>query len=155
MQLSTTPKAPQIDAVLGARYAIADHREVWERVLPGLEEMHAIHRQQDWDIAGIRQMLDEDTALLLVDEADASNFAVVRFDDYPYVPGDKELYIFLVWHQGGDAITRFQPHLEVFARLGGARHIRFYSQRRAFLRVAQSFGYQPRSIEYVKELDHG
>lgn len=155
MQLCTTPKATPIDAIVGARYAIADHREVWARVLPGLEELHQMHREQDWDVAGIRQMLDEDTALLLVDEADNSNFAVVRFDDYPYIPGDKELYIFLVWHQGGDAITRFQPHLEDFARLGGARHMRFYSQRRAFLRVAQSFGYRPRSVEYVKELADG
>jgi len=152
MQPCTTPKARQIEAIAAVRYHIADHREVWSRILPGLEEMHALHPEQNWDIDGVREMLDDDTALLLVEDEETSSFAVVRFDDYPYKPDEKELFVYLVWHQGGDAITRYQPHFEAFARLAGARHIRFHSQRRAFMRLAQRFGYRPQSVEYVKEL---
>jgi hypothetical protein len=154
MQVCTTPTAPQIDAVLAARYHIADHREVWGQVLPGIESLFAMHPDQDWSIAGLREMLDEDRAFLLVDDADPTAFVIVRFSAYPYSADDIELFVLLAWHQGGDAIDRFQPHLEMFARSGNAKHMRFYSRRPAFLRVAQRHGYQMRGIEYVKEIDH-
>lgn len=155
MQQSTSPTPQRIERALACRYRIADHREVWSRVLPSLEELHKQYPDQDWDIDGIRAMLDEDRAIMLTDDNDPSAFAVVRFDEYPYIPDEKELYVFLLWHQGGDVIERYQPHLEFFALLGGARFIRFYSRRPAFLRVASRAGYQPRGIEYVKELSHG
>lgn len=155
MQPSTTPTPHRIERTLACRYRIADHREAWARVLPGLEELHKQYPDQDWDIDGIRLMLDEERALLLTDDNEPGAFAVVRFDDYAYNPDERELYVFLLWHQGGDVIERYQPHLEFFALRGGARFIRFYSRRPAFLRVALRTGYQPRGIEYVKELSHG
>lgn len=155
MQPCTTQTAPQINAVLAARYHMPDHRLVWPQILPGLQALAAMFEDQDWDIDGIRRMLDEDQAVLLVDDADPTGFAVVRFDDYPYRKGERELFVYLVWHQGGNAILRFQPHLEMFAQLGGAQFMRFYSRRPAFLRVATRAGYELRGIEYAKELSHG
>lgn len=155
MPHSTTPTQQRIERVLACRYRIADHREAWSRILPGLEKLHSQYVEQDWDIPGIRSMLDDDHAILLTDDNDDTAFAVVRLDDYVYNPDEKELYIYLLWHKGGDVIERYQPHLEFFALLGGAKYLRFYSRRPAFLRVAKSAGYQPRGIEYVKELSHG
>lgn len=131
-----------------------DHREVWGDILPGLQRLAAMYADPDWSIDDVRKMLDEGRAVLLTDRSDPSAFAIVRFDDYPYRAGDTELFVYLVWHQGGDAIARFQPHLEMFAHLGGAKHMRFWSRRRAFLRVAEREGYRPHSIEYVKEIPH-
>ena len=155
MQPSTTPTPQQIEHALACRYRIADHREAWSRILPGLEELHRQHAEQNWTIDGVRDMLDEDLALMLTDDNDPSAFAIVRFDNYAYSDDEKELYVFLLWHQGGDVIERYQPHLEFFALRGGAKFIRFFSQRPAFLRVAKRAGYQPHGIEYVKELSHG
>jgi len=132
---------------------LPDHREVWPNILPGLEALHAMHPEQDWDIAGVRKLLDNDLAVLLVDAADPAAFFIVRFDQSPYHDGEIELFIYLAWNQGGDAQARLHPHLEMFARMGGARHIRFYSRRQAFLRVAPRLGYELRGIEYAKELD--
>lgn len=155
MPHSTSATQRRIERVLGVRYRIADHRDVWARIVPGLQKLHAQFSEQDWDIEGIRTMLDEDRALLLTDDNDPSAFAIVRFDDYAYNPNEKELYIFLLWHKGGDVIERYQPHLDFFATRGGAKYLRFYSRRPAFLRVAKRAGYQPRGIEYVKELSNG
>jgi len=155
MQLSTTQTQQRIDAIFRCRYRVADHREEWARILPGLEALHAQDPQQDWDIDGIRAQLDEEMAFLLIDEDMPGAFVVARFDEYPYIRGEKELYIYLLWHEGRDVIDRFQPHLEVFAARNGAKYMRFYSQRPAFLRVAQREGYKVRGVEYVKELHHG
>jgi hypothetical protein len=155
MQPSTSPTQQRIEHALACRYRVADHREAWPRILPGLEKLHSQYVEQDWDIEGIRTMLDEDRALLLTDDNDDSAFAVVRLDDYVYNPDEKELYVYLLWHKGGDVIERYQPHLDFFALRCGAKFIRFYSRRPAFLRVAKRAGYQPRGIEYVKELSHG
>lgn len=111
-----------------------------------------MHLTEDWSIDGLRAMLDEDLAMLLMDENDPCGFAVVYFDVAKYDRKEKELVIYMVWHQGGAAIERFQPHLEMFAANYGAKYIRFSSPRRGFLRVAQREGYKPRAIEYVKEL---
>jgi hypothetical protein len=148
-------KAQQIEAVMQARPALADHREVWPRILPGLETLHALSATQDWDIASIRQLLDEGRAFLLTDEADDRAFAVCRVDVFPYDTDDLELFVYLVWHQGGDAIARFQPHIEQVARTAGANHIRFYSPRRGMLRAAMRVGYVARAVEYIKELSDG
>ena len=155
MQACTTPTAPPISPALDARYHVANHREEWAAVVPGLEEMEKMNSQRDWSIKTIRDMLDDGTALLLVDDDDPSAFAVVRFDSYPYSIGDTELYVFLVWHQGGDAIEKFEPHFQAFARIGGAKYIRFFSRRPAWLRVAPRVGYHVGGVEYVKELHHG
>lgn len=154
MQACTTPTAPQTNAAMASRFHMPDHREVWADILPGLEKLSSMYPDNDWSIDGVRLMLDDDRAVLLVDRADPTAFAIVRFDDYPYLKGATELFVFLVWHQGGDAIPRFQSHLEMFAHLGGAQHMRFYSRRPAFLRVAERAGYQLRGIEFVKEIPH-
>lgn len=148
-------QAQRIDAIVQARCVLADHREVWPRILPGLEELHGISVTQDWDIASIRKMLDDERAFLLTDEADPSAFAVCALDAYSYDIAEKELFIYLVWHQGGDAIERFQPHLEQLARTAGAKYIRFYSPRRGMLRAATQAGYVARAVEYIKELSDG
>jgi hypothetical protein len=152
MQLSTTQTRQRIDRVLACRYHLADHREEWSRILPGLEKLHAMGLSEDWSIESLRKMLDEDLAMILMDDKDPCGFAVVYVDTAKYDKKAKELFIYMVWHQGGDAIARFQPHLDQFAAHCGAKYIRFYSPRRAFLRVAKRIGYQPRAIEYVKEL---
>ena len=154
MQASTTLTAPQIEAVLSASYRIANPREAWPQILPGLEKLAAQHPDNDWTIDGVREMLDDLDTFLLVDNDDPTGFAVVRFRPYPYNGEDIELFVYVAWHEGGDAIARFQPHFEEFARLGGAQYMRFYSRRPAWLRVAQRIGYQLRGIEYVKELPH-
>jgi len=154
MQHSTTQTRPLTDYVTPERCYAPDHRDVWADILPGLEKLHAMYPDNDWTIERVRQMLDDGRAILLVDRAEPSAFAVVRFDDYPYREGETELFVYLVWHQGGEAIARFQAHLEMFAHFGGAQHMRFYSRRPAFLRVAERAGYQMRGIEYVKEIPH-
>lgn len=134
------------------RLILADHRELWSRILPGLEKLRAMNLTNDWSIEGLRKMLDEDLVMLLTDECESGAFAIVYIDVAKYEKTEKELFIYMVWHQGGDAIARYQPHFEVFAKHHGAKYIRFYSPRRAFLRVARRIGYQPRAIEFVKEL---
>ena len=152
MQQSTTQTRQRIDRVLACRYRLADHREEWPRLLPALEKLAAMHLSDDWSIDVLRGMLDEDLAMVLMDENDPCGFAVVYFDAAKYDRREKELVIYMVWHKGGDAIERFQPHLERFATNNGAKYIRFSSPRRGFLRVAQREGYKPSAIEYVKEL---
>jgi hypothetical protein len=137
-----------------ARCYCPNHREVWADIRPGLENLAAMYPDNDWSIAGVRLMLDEGRAVLIVDRSDPTGFAIVRFDDYPYHEGETELFVYLVWHRGGEAIARFQSHLEMFAYLGGAQHMRFYTRRPAFLRVAERAGYQMRGIEFVKEIAH-
>jgi hypothetical protein len=137
---------------MAQHYYVASYREAWGSILPGLKKLQAMYADPDWSLDGIQEMLDDEDVFLLVDRVDPSAFAIVRFAPYPYSAEDVELFVYLVWHQGGDAIGRFQPHLETFARLGGAKHMRFWSRRRAFLRVAKQHGYSMRSIEYVKEL---
>lgn len=154
MQACTTLIPPLTERVMTARFHMPDHRYAWPDILPGLEELASMYPDNDWSIDRVRSMLDEDRAVLLVDRADPTAFAIVRFDDYPYIAGDTELFVYLVWHQGGDAIAIFQPHLEMFAHHGGAQHMRFYSRRPAFLRVAERAGYQLRGIEFVKEINH-
>lgn len=148
-------QAQQIEAIVHSRCILADHREAWPCILPGLQALHALCDTADWDIPSIRKMLDEDRAFLLTDEADPSAFGVFMLDTYPYDTAAKELFVYLVWHQGGDAIERFQPHMEQVARAGGAKHIRFYSPRRGMLRAALRAGYAPRAVEYIKELSDG
>jgi len=151
--ISQTPR--QTDRRLACHYRIADHREVWERVLPGLERLYEMHEHQDWNIESVRKMLDDDLAMLLTDDADPSAFAVVILQPHPYAENENELFVYLLWHKGGDVIARYQPHLDAFATMIGAKHIRFFSRRLAFLRVAARTGYVMRSIEYSKELSHG
>ena len=154
MQACTTLTPPLTERVMSARLHMPDHRDVWADILPGLEELASMYCDQDWSIDSVRLMLDENRAVLLVDRDEPSAFAIARFDDYPYIAGDTELFVYLVWHEGGDAIARFQPHLEMFAHFGGAQHMRFYTRRPAFLRVAERAGYQLRGIEFVKEIPH-
>lgn len=142
----------QIEAIAKARPVLADHREAWPRILPGLRSLHDLHSMQDWDIDSIRKMLDEDRAFLLTDHADPTAFAICMLDVHPYDIAEKELFIYLVWHQGEDAIARFQPHLERLARVSGAKHMRFYSPRQGMLRAALRAGYVARAVEYIKEL---
>src|SRR5262245_56557540 len=130
MQQFTSQTAPQIDDLRGLPYRVADHREAWVDIMPGLLALLARHAEADWTISGMRRLLDEDLAILLVDAEDPKAFAIVRFDDYPYADGVTELFVYLAWHRGGDAIARFQPHLEAFAQLGGATIMRFQSRRR-------------------------
>jgi len=154
MQACTTQTQPLIERTLTARLYSPHHRDVWARILPGLEELAGMYQDKDWSIDDVRRMLDDGRAILLMDRDDQDAFAIVRFDAYPYRDNETELFVYLVWHQGGDAIARFQSHLEMFAHLGGARHMRFHSRRPAFLRVAQRAGYQMHSVEYVKEIPH-
>lgn len=154
MQACTTQNRTLIERAMQARIWAPDHRDVWPDILPGLEKLASMYADSDWTIDGVRQMLDEDRAVLLVDRADPSAFAIVRFGEYPYREDELELFVYLVWHQGGEAIARFQPHLEMFAFHGGAQHMRFHSRRPAFLRVAERAGYQMHSVEYVKEINH-
>lgn len=155
MQPCTTQTATPINPAFAAGYHIADHCAVWSDIAPGLDALHEMHPDQDWSPIDVRRMLDEDLAVLLVDDDDPTAFAIVYFGKYPYIEDRTELNVFLVWHKGGDAIERFQPHLEVFAQLGGAQHMRFYSRRAAFIRVAQRAGYELHGLEFVKELRHG
>lgn len=148
-------QARLIEDIVQSRFVLADHRVAWPRILPGLQALHDLGPLQDWSIASVRAMLDADRAFLLTDEADPSAFAVCMIDEYPYDSADTELFIYLVWHQGGTAIERFQPHMEQVARSAGAKHIRFYSPRIGMLRAALDAGYIARSVEYVKELNHG
>jgi hypothetical protein len=155
MQQSTTLNPRQTDRLADCRFRLADHRVVWPRVLPGLETLHAMHDEQEWTVASVRKMLDNDLAMLLTDDDDPAAFAVVILQPYPYAEKASELFVYLLWHQGGDVIMRYQPHLEAFAAKIGAKYIRFYSRRAAFLRVASRVGYKMRGIEYAKELHHG
>jgi hypothetical protein len=154
MQACTSPTQQQIKRMTQTRLALPHPRDAWATILPGLEKLAGMYPDNDWTIEGVRRMLDEDEAVLLVDQSDPSAFAIVKFREYPYSDGETELFVYLVWHQGGEAIARFQSHLEMFAHHGGARYMRFYSRRRAFLRVAERAGYCPHSVEYVKEIPH-
>jgi len=155
MQPCTTPKAPPTNGALMDRFYLPDHRVVWANIVPGLEDLLAQHPDNDWSVDSVRKSLDEDISILMVDVGDPSAFAVVRFGDYPYREGETEMFVHIIYHQGGNAFARWHPHFEMFARHGGARHMRFYSRRPAFIRIAQRIGYQTRALEYVKELNHG
>lgn len=155
MQHSTTQIQPQIRRSESERFYLPDHRDVWDDIVPGLEKLLAQHPDNDWSVDSVRKMLDDDIAVLMVDEADPTSFAVVRFGDYPYREGEREMFVHIIWCQTGNAFARWYPHFEMFANYAGARHMRFYSRRTAFLRIAKRLGYEPRSIEYVKELRHG
>lgn len=150
MQLCTTPTAPPIDAP--ARCYVADHQEVWQSILPGLHALYEQEDGQDWDIEGIRKLLDSGRGLLVVDADAPTGFAVVQLDTAPHDPKAIELFVYLAFHQGGDAIARFQPHLEYMARSAKAKYMRFYSRRFGMLKLATKVGYRARSVEYVKEL---
>ena len=150
MQPCTTPTPP-----LTERQSLAiatDHREAWASILPGLQALHESSETQDWTIDGIRALLDQDLAILVVDASMPSAFAIVVIDESPYHPERSELFVHLAWHPGGDALPRFQPQLEFMARRIGASSMRFYSGRRGMLRLATRCGYAPRSVEYLKEL---
>jgi hypothetical protein len=148
MQPSTTPTPPQTDRPLVAD----DYRTVWATILPGLRALHASSELQDWSIDSVREMLEAELAVLLLDMEAAGAFAIVSIQPSPYREGDSELFIHLAWHQGADALERFQPHLEVMARRCGASQIRFYSGRAGMLPLAGRYGYSARSVEYLKEL---
>lgn len=150
MQQSTTQKAPQTKRA--NRCHVANHVEVWDRVLPSMQAMHAMYAEQDWSVDTVRRMLDEGDALLVVDDDDDDAFAIVRVDLHPYDTDQTELYVYLVWHRGGDAIRRFQNHFETMARAAGARYVRFQSRRRGMFRLALKVGFLPRTVEFVKEL---
>lgn len=140
---------------MAERFYLPDHRDVWTDIVPGLEDLLAQRSDNDWSVDSIRRMLDDDLAILMVDVADPTGFAVVRFGEHPYRPDETEMFVHIIYHQGGDAFARWHAHFEIFARHGGARYMRFYSLRPAFVRIAQRIGYTPRAVEYVKELDHG
>lgn len=150
MQHSTTPTARPIDAP--ARCRVVDHVKAWDAILPGLHALHEQDDVQDWDVEGIRKLLDSGRGLLVTDDNDPSAFAVVQIDESPFDPAAMELFVYLVWHQGGDAIKRFQPHFEAMARAGNCKYMRFFSRRFGMLKLAAHVGYRVRSIEYVKEL---
>lgn len=154
MQPCTTPKAPPIDRPPVTRFYVADHREAWPCILPGLEEMLAMYSDNDWSIERVRELLDDDRAFLLVDADDPHAFIVARIDEYPYARDEKELFVLLAWDKGSDAIERGHPIVEAVAREAGAQHLRFYSRRPGFLRAAMRAGFSMRGIEYVKELSH-
>jgi hypothetical protein len=131
---------------------VVNHEDAWADVLPGLWALHDTHGDQDWSVGGVRQMLDEGEALLMVDDDDASGFAVLIIQNSPYHPGELELFILLMWHQGGKAVGRFCGRWVEMAHATGAKHIRFYSRRRGMGRLMAPEGFVPRAIEYVKEV---
>src|SRR4051794_19153965 len=135
MQRCTTQTQQQIDAAITALCKVGDHREVWDQLLPGLQALHA-QGAQDWDIEGVRDLLDNEQAILLLDAADPSAFAVVQLDVHPYCAQEMELFVLLVWHQGGRAMARFSPVFDTLARTAGAQHIRFFSRRVGMLKAA-------------------
>lgn len=151
MQQSTTQTAPQINRPpSGCR--VVNHEDEWEKVLPSMEAMHAMFPEQDWSVAGVRRLLDDGDAFMLMEDGDDASFAVLMIDDHPYKPGELELFLLLVYQPNGDPIRRFQAHAETIARSAGARYIRFKTQRPGMLRAAARVGYAPRTIEFVKEL---
>ena len=149
MQQFTTQTPPQTD---DPRCHVTRHEDAWQRVLPGLQALHAMYEDQDWSVDGVRRLLDEGEALLIVDDEDATGFAVVLLRESRYYPGDMEIFVFLMWHQGGKAIRRFCQRFDQIARATGARQIRFYSRRRGMTRLMTPEGFRPRAIEYVKEV---
>lgn len=153
MQQSTTQKAPQIER---GECRVVNHEEVWEQVLPSLQRLHAMHAEQPWTIAGMRRLLDDGEALLIMGDGDDKAFAIVNVDDYPYKAGELELFVQLVYDPDGvNSIERLHKTFEDMARAAGARYMRFFSQRFGLMRVGPQFGFMPRGVEYVKELDHG
>jgi hypothetical protein len=151
---STTQTAPQTDLPLPPHFYVADHREAWPRILPGLEKFHALFPDQDWTIEGLRRMLDDDQAFLIADASDPCAFAFARIDDYPYSAGELELFILAMWHEGADMLKRIDPYLELMAATGGAKYVRFYSRRPGMARLVHAYGYNAHNVEYVKELSH-
>lgn len=138
-----------IDAIRNARFRqVEDHRSVWVNVLPGLR---ALREQDDaeWSIEGIEEMLSNGEAFLLVDEDDATAFAIVNVTTYRDA---LTLLIYAMWHQSGDAVLRFHLHLEHMARAAGFKYVRFYSQRPGMARLVSRFGYRTRTTEFLKEL---
>jgi hypothetical protein len=131
---------------------LANHEQVWESVLPGLQAMYSRGEGHDWDVAQVRAMLDEGVWLLICDVNDPTAFAVIEIDHSPYHDDAIEFFVVLAYHRGGNAIARFQPQLELVARNAGARFMRFRSRRRGMLKIATRVGYCPRSVEYEKEL---
>lgn len=150
MSRSTTQTQPQTEHP--HCYVVEDYRDAWGAMLPGMLALHASNPLQDWSVESIREMLDADLAAVLLDAQEPSAFAIVQLDDSPYHPGERELFIHLAWHPGGNALTRFQADLELMARRCEAKSIRFYSCRRGMPRLVTPSGYHSRSVEFVKEL---
>lgn len=123
----------------------------WNSILPGLQAMQE-REPCDWDIDYIRDMLDDGEAMLVIDPHDATAFAVVELKPYKYEPDELELFIHLVYHQGGNAIERFHERMESLAREGCAKYMRFHSARPGMLKLVQPHGYHWQSAEFVKEL---
>jgi hypothetical protein len=149
MQQSITQTPPQTD---DPRCHVTNHKDAWLRVLPGLQALHAAHEDQDWSVDGVRRLLDAGEALLIVDDDDESGFAVVMLRESRYYRDELEIFVYLMWHQGGKAAKRFCQRFDQIARATGARQIRFYSRRRGMARLTTPEGYRPRAIEYVKEV---
>jgi hypothetical protein len=149
MQPCITKKTSATDARPPRFRQVEDHRSVWINVLPGLQALLAQDDDPDWSIEGIDEMLRNGEATLLVDCDDETAFAVVKVTTYM---NDLALLIYAMWHQCGNAVEKFHPHLEFMARAAGIRYVRFYSQRMGMARLVSRFGYRVRSIEYLKEL---
>jgi hypothetical protein len=149
MQPCITKKTSAIDAVRNARFRqVEDHRSVWINVLPGLQALRA-QDDAEWSIEGIEEMLRNGEASLLVDEDDATAFAVIKVATYR---NELALLIYAMWHQSGDAVRRFNPHIEHMARAAGFKYVRFFSQRPGMARLVSRFGYRVRTTEFLKEL---
>jgi hypothetical protein len=148
MQPCITKKTLAIDAAKARFRLVEDHRSVWINVLPGLQALRA-QDDAEWSIDGIDEMLRNGEAFLLVDEDDATAFGIVRVTTYK---DELALLIYAMWHQCGNAIERFYPHIEHMARTAGFKYVRFYSQRPGMARLVARFGYRVRSIEFLKEL---
>lgn len=152
MLQSTTPAPPKTNGTVSGRFRIVEPGDVWEHVLPGLTECYNAHELRNWDIEGVRDLLDDGSYMLIVDSADPRDFAIVRLNESPYHDDDMEMFVLLAYHKHNEFKTEFGPQLEIIARVAGAKHIRFYSRRRGMLRHAMSAGFTPLAIEYVKEL---
>lgn len=149
MSQSTTQTPPQTEP----RCVVADdHNVVWQSILPGLRALHASSELNDWTPDSVHAMLEAELAVVLLDMDTPGAFAIVSIDESPYRTRENELFVHLLWHPGGDVLERFSPHVELMARRCGATSIRFYSGRAGMLPLAERYGYQPRSVEYLKEL---
>lgn len=123
----------------------------WPHILPGLQALQRL-APCDWDIEYIRELLDEEEAMLVLDLQDPTGFAVVELKPYKYEPRELELFVHLAYHQGGEAVERFMDKFDELAHEGGAKHVRFHSPRPGMFKLVQPHGYRWQSAEYVKEL---
>src|SRR3954469_22116819 len=123
MQLSTTP-IPSPSSAPESRLYVARHREVWDTIVPGLEELHAGQDMHDWSIEHVRKMLDNGRWLILMDRAHPQSFLLVSYEKSPYDPAGMELFVLAGFHKSGRGIEEFQPLLEVIAHGCGARYVR-------------------------------